>query len=371
MTGDLVIDKSTPRLTLDAAVNTTNAEIVYKHDDKTSWYHNASKDFYNIYTTDALGEPIQPPAFSISRATNHINVPYPTAADHIATKQYADNVGAGKVAKTGDEMSGGLTIRGANPALAFKKTAAEQHNQILGMHNETARWLMSIGDPAPETGSHAGSNFTIHRYGDDGTYFDAPFSINRATAEVKIPGQITGQGGSVYGSGVHAVGNLACNGNVFIGGTACYFNIAGSYYIYRPNPTEWHTDIGILWHTGNFNPASYQPALGYTPVQQGGGAYQYNSKVYIGWDGTGLRAQVDATDLGRLVREWEVGAYVQSLRMAHIADRTHAVSAGLEEPYGASCFTGIAMYSDASCVVRYRQIQLYTANGGWFAAYYS
>ncbi len=46
-----------------------------------------------------------------------------------------------------------------------------------------------------------------------------------------------------------------------------------------------------------------QDALGFTPVQQGGGANQGANKVYIGW-GTGgvnaLRAQVDSTDLGRI-----------------------------------------------------------------------
>jgi len=40
--------------------------------------------------------------------------------------------------------------------------------------------------------------------------------------------------------------------------------------------------------------------VGFPVVQQGGGAGQGANKVYIGWsaDGSGLRAQVDATDLG-------------------------------------------------------------------------
>lgn len=43
-----------------------------------------------------------------------------------------------------------------------------------------------------------------------------------------------------------------------------------------------------------------QASLGFTPVQQGGGTSQGSNKVYIGWDGSGLRAQVDNTDLGRI-----------------------------------------------------------------------
>lgn len=44
-----------------------------------------------------------------------------------------------------------------------------------------------------------------------------------------------------------------------------------------------------------------QDSLGFTPVQQGGGSGQGSNKVYIGWDGAGLKAQVDGTDLGRFL----------------------------------------------------------------------
>ena len=47
----------------------------------------------------------------------------------------------------------------------------------------------------------------------------------------------------------------------------------------------------------------YKPALGFTPVQQGGGTGQGNNKVYIGWatDASGLKAQADSTNLGNIV----------------------------------------------------------------------
>ena len=44
-----------------------------------------------------------------------------------------------------------------------------------------------------------------------------------------------------------------------------------------------------------------QAALGFTPVQQGGGANQYASKIYLGWDGEAVRVQVDGSDMGQLV----------------------------------------------------------------------
>lgn len=45
----------------------------------------------------------------------------------------------------------------------------------------------------------------------------------------------------------------------------------------------------------------YKPALGFTPVQQGGGTGQDNSKIYIGGSPEGLRVQMGATDLGNIV----------------------------------------------------------------------
>lgn len=53
--------------------------------------------------------------------------------------------------------------------------------------------------------------------------------------------------------------------------------------------------------------ADKQDSLGFIPVQQGGGAGQNQSKIYIGWaaDGSGLKAQVDATDQGIFAfRSW-------------------------------------------------------------------
>lgn len=46
---------------------------------------------------------------------------------------------------------------------------------------------------------------------------------------------------------------------------------------------------------------SKQPNLGFTPVQQGGGAGQEGQKIYIGWSPSGLKAQADVLDLGNIV----------------------------------------------------------------------
>lgn len=46
---------------------------------------------------------------------------------------------------------------------------------------------------------------------------------------------------------------------------------------------------------------SKQAKLGFTPVQQGGGAGQEGQKIYIGWSPSGLKAQADALNLGNIV----------------------------------------------------------------------
>lgn len=49
-------------------------------------------------------------------------------------------------------------------------------------------------------------------------------------------------------------------------------------------------------------------ALGFTPVRQGGGAFQGNNTVYLGWDGAKMRLQVDGTDLGRIAMESDLAS---------------------------------------------------------------
>lgn len=44
-----------------------------------------------------------------------------------------------------------------------------------------------------------------------------------------------------------------------------------------------------------------QNNLGFAPIQQGGGKDQKDNKIYIGWTGQSLKAQVDTTDMGEIV----------------------------------------------------------------------
>lgn len=58
---------------------------------------------------------------------------------------------------------------------------------------------------------------------------------------------------------------------------------------------------------GNLAAGAAASNLGFTPVQQGGGAGQGTNKIYLGWDGTAPRIQVDGADQGQLATRTYVG----------------------------------------------------------------
>ena len=65
------------------------------------------------------------------------------------------------------------------------------------------------------------------------------------------------------------------------------------------------------------NTLGAQAALGFTPIQQGGGAGQSGNKIRIGWSGSALKAQVDGVDLGNVALEsWATGAFARSQNAA-------------------------------------------------------
>ena len=67
-----------------------------------------------------------------------------------------------------------------------------------------------------------------------------------------------------------------------------------------------------VWDSGNFDPATKQAALGWTPVQQGTGVGQSTNAVKIGYGGNSkLKLTIDVTDFGNIALEsWVNGAFV-------------------------------------------------------------
>jgi hypothetical protein len=93
-----------------------------------------------------------------------------------------------KVAKTGDTMTGLLTIAPTvgSPTVVLDAIAGQQ-NFILGKKAGKHRWLLYLGHAGAESGSDAGTDFYLFKYKDDGTTAAVVMSINRATGIVDMP----------------------------------------------------------------------------------------------------------------------------------------------------------------------------------------
>lgn len=124
-----------------------------------------------------------------------------------------------------------------------------------------------------------------------------------------------------------------------------------------------------IWHEGNFDPATKQAALGYTPVRQGGGIGQLGNNILIGWSGSKIKIQVDNTDFGALATEsWANDNLVKLNGDQTIAGKltTAGIAANNTTGTGAWAYeilysgTGIAgIWNDGS------SIWLMNINGGW------
>lgn len=68
-------------------------------------------------------------------------------------------------------------------------------------------------------------------------------------------------------------------------------NVHGQGSIHLGHETELLIDVSYV---------NIPTQLSFTPVQQGGGQYQLNEKIYMGWSGEGVRIQVNQSDLGPL-----------------------------------------------------------------------
>lgn len=68
-----------------------------------------------------------------------------------------------------------------------------------------------------------------------------------------------------------------------------------------------------------------QASLGFTPIQQGGGALQSTNKIYMGWSGAGkLRVQVDATDFADV---WPISVAGNAATATSATTATNATNA--------------------------------------------
>jgi hypothetical protein len=98
------------------------------------------------------------------------------------------------VAKTGDTMTGPLTLQSADPYIVMNKTAGAHANIIQGSAAGFPRWAMLFGNYTLESGSNVGSDWALYRYNDAGAFIDIPIYVERANGYVTIPNGLTVSG---------------------------------------------------------------------------------------------------------------------------------------------------------------------------------
>jgi hypothetical protein len=106
---------------------------------------------------------------------------------------------------------------------------------------------------------------------------------------------------------------------------------------------------------------TYQTALGFTPVQQGGGTSQLSNKLYIGWSsGSQLRLQIDTTDFGAT---WpiNISGTAAAPSTANVLAATAAASVG---DVGTYAFLRIVTLTNASAGTTHAGSGLRYSNAG-------
>lgn len=153
---------------------------------------------YNFDLIDAAlpGGGIPAPATALPLmddvATVGITVKY-AREDHVhpsdtsrATVTYVDAQDNLRVLKAGDTMTGNLTISKDIPKLILNKTGLSGP-MIAGQNLGVDRWGIIPANGIAETATDGiGSNFSINRHHNDGSFWDSPLTIDRFTGRLSI-----------------------------------------------------------------------------------------------------------------------------------------------------------------------------------------
>lgn len=123
-------------------------------------------------------------AFSIIASSGTLGLYLPLIGGTL-TGNLAISAASGNSALNLSPVSGSVNIN-------MIKSASGMFNQVVAYTGALIRWVVAIGNTSAESGSDVGSDFTISRYHDAGTFIDNPFTITRSTGAVTVSNGIAG-----------------------------------------------------------------------------------------------------------------------------------------------------------------------------------
>lgn len=205
LTGNLVVNSATVAIGLDAQASPALVLNGAAGNTRQVYFRTASKNRW-IIVTDAIAESgsnlgsnfalyryaddgttLLATALNISRATG-----LTTINGRLLVNGSTDNGSSGlqvggSIVTAGNVFGAGF-IAGANgasfPALVVNG-ASGSDRQVIYQTNGVTRWVEAASGTA-ESGGSLGTDYTINRYNDAGTYLGTPLNISRATGAVAV-----------------------------------------------------------------------------------------------------------------------------------------------------------------------------------------
>lgn len=147
-----------------------------------------------------------------------------------------------KVSKSGDTMTGSLTITATQSVLSLNKSVATDYNLIYGTLNGVAQWRIDLSDAA--------GNFALHRWLDGGTYAGSPFSIDRASGNANFNNAVGIAGACTINGTLTATGAANVSGALGVGGAV---NATGAVITAQHVQASTHVMAGAAGGTGTYH----------------------------------------------------------------------------------------------------------------------
>lgn len=79
-----------------------------------------------------------------------------------------------------------IYINTTAPGVRLDKKASGQSAAITSLTAGSVRWVLEIGNTGAESGSNSGSDFSLSRFSDAGSFIDTPFSVIRSSGQLQV-----------------------------------------------------------------------------------------------------------------------------------------------------------------------------------------